>query len=258
MLRQVKAAVLLCTRPSAGVWAALLWSGVLGAAPLPDFDVRYQLHLDGFKVGEAHYQLSRQDDHFLYQSRTQPTGIAAWFRKDQVQEHSTWTLQNARIQPLRYHYQRTGGKKERFAELTFDWQSGQVENLVEGQPWQMDIPVGTLDKMVVTLALMLDLRQGKREVEYAIADGGKLKTYRFRVVAEERVETNIGSFDALKLERIRKDNKRYTALWCAPALHYLPIRIKQREKDGHWLSSELQSVSEALRVGVGTSSEVTP
>ena len=233
--------------------AAMLAGSAVSATPLPDFQVRYQLHLDGFKVGEAHYRLNRQEDYFLYRSHTQPTGIAAWFRKDQVQEKSLWTLRDARIQPLRYHSQRTGGKKERFAELTFDWQRGRVENLVEGQPWQMDIPSGTLDKMVVTLALMLDLQQGKRDVEYAIADGGKLKHYRFKVVGEERLDTEIGPLDTLKLERVRKDNKRYTALWCAPALKYLPVRIKQREKDGHWLSSELDEVSEALRVSVEAS-----
>jgi hypothetical protein len=84
-------------------------------------------------------------------------------------------------------------------------------------------------------------------VEYAIADGGSLKTYRFMVVGEETVETPAGTFDTLKLERLREDNTRYTALWCAPELNYLPVKLMQRESDDRLVTSELRSVSDSLR-----------
>jgi hypothetical protein len=217
------------------------------AAPIPDFEVQYTLRYEGIRVGEAVYRLRQQGDEYLYESRTRPVGIAAWFRKVRVEEHSQWTWHEDRIRPLQYLYRRTGGRSDRDAELIFDWEALQVENRVAGHPWQMDIPPHALDKMVVTLVLMRDLASGARDVEYAIADGGRLKTYRFKVVGEERVETPAGTFDALKLERLRDDNKRYTALWCAPELHYLPVKLLQREDDDRLITSELHSVSDGLR-----------
>jgi hypothetical protein len=219
----------------------------LTAAPFPDFEVQYNLRYENVRVGEAVYRLRKQGDVHLYESRSRPVGIAAWFRKDRVQEHSQWVWHEDRIRPLQYLYRRTGGRSDRDAELIFDWDALQVENRVEGHPWQMEIPPHALDKMVVTLVLMHDLARGIRDVEYAIADGGTLKTYRFKVVGEERVETAAGSFDTLKLERMRDDNKRYTALWCAPELHYLPVKLLQREDDDRIITSELYSVSDGLR-----------
>lgn len=224
-----------------------LASSVAMATPLPDFEVQYTLRYENVRVGEANYELQQQGDTYLYESRSKPAGIAAWFRKERVVEHSRWTWHEGRVRPLQYLYRRSGGRSERNAELIFDWDSLQVENRVAGHPWQMDIPPDTLDKMVVTLALMQDLASGARDVEYAIADGGKLKTYRFKVVGEERVETPAGSFETLKLERLRDDNKRYTALWCAPDLHYLPVKLLQRETDNRLITSELRSVSAGLR-----------
>lgn len=227
----------------------LLIPAASSPAGLPDFEAGYELGFEGFRVGEARYQLRTGEDGYQYQSRSRPVGLASWFRKDRVTESSTWIWHDGRIRPLSYHYERRGGRKERTADLRFDWNRMQVENRVEGQPWVMDIPPAALDKLVVTLAVMHDLAQGHREMEYAVADGGKLKTYRFRVVGEETVQTPAGSFDTLKLERVREDNKRYTALWCAPDLHYLPVRILQRESDDDLLTSELLSVSDSLRLG---------
>jgi predicted acetyltransferase len=250
------------------LWCLCLLSGLAleGRAepvPLPDFEARYRLSYENFRVGEARYRLAHTADTFLYESHSQPVGLASWFRKDRVTERSTWVWHEQWIRPLSYQYQRRGGRKERSAELHFDWQQRRVENRVDGQPWEMDIPPRTLDKLVVTLALMLDLEQGRKDMEYAIADGGSLKRYRFRVVGEETIQTPAGSYPALKLERVREDNKRYTALWCAPALHYLPVRIQQRESDDSLLTSELQFVTENLRgtpplPGEGTASSDTP
>ena len=225
----------------------LLAAGQPVAAPFPDFEVHYNLQYENMRVGEAVYRLQRQNGAFLYESRSRPVGIAAWFRKDRVEERSLWTWREERIRPDQYRYQRTGGRSDRNAELTFDWEALRVENRVAGHPWEMDIPPDALDKMVVTLVLMRDLAMGRRDVEYAIADGGSLKTYRFKVVGEETVETPAGTFDTLKLERLREDNTRYTALWCAPELNYLPVKLLQRESDDRLVTSELRSVTDSLR-----------
>lgn len=239
-------------RPPARFIAFLLLAGLAcmgqaADAPLPDFEVQYTLRYENMRVGEAVYQLQRRADGYHYESHTQPVGLVSWFRKTRILERSWWIWHEGRIRPLQYHYQRTGGRTDRNAELIFDWRKLQVENRVEGHPWQMDIPERALDKMSVTLALMHDLDNGARDVEYAIADGGSLKTYRFKVVGEETVETAAGRFETLKLERLRDDNKRYTALWCAPELHHLPVKLLQREKDDQLITSELRSVSNSLR-----------
>jgi hypothetical protein len=57
-----------------------------------------------------------------------------------------------------------------------------------------------------------------------------------------------GTFETVKITKVRKNKNRETFIWCAPALNYLPVRIWQREKDDIEYESELAEFSESLRV----------
>jgi len=234
----------LITRALAASLAGLLSLAARAGVP-GDFAAVYELSLNRFGIGEARVALSAQPDgRYDYRSHTRPTGLAKLFRADQVQESSLFTLHKDRIRPLEYRFDHTGSKKGRHAYLRFDWQAGEVSNTVEGHTWQMDIPEGALDKLVVQVAVMMDLSAGKEKLTYAIADGGKLKEYHFAVIGEETIRVPAGEFRTFKIERVRKDFDRTTHLWCAPALGYLPVRIEQIEhEDGVTYLSELKQTT---------------
>ena len=216
---------------------------VAAAAELPgDFAAHYAVSINNLKIGESQVVLEAQDDgRYLYRSLARSTGIAKLFRGDTVRESSQFVLHQGRVRPLEYRFDHTGGKKERHALLMFDWQAQKVSNTVEEHTWEMKIPADALDKLIVQLAVMMDLDGGKRTLSYAIADGGKLKEYQFAIVGEEAVTVPAGEFAAVKLQRLRKDNDRTTHFWCAPALGYLPVRIEQIEhEDGVTFLSELK------------------
>lgn len=232
--------------------SALLAFGLIFAAhgpragDLPDeFSAHYSVSINNLRIGESEVALGKQaDGRYLYRSLSRSTGLAKLFRGDTVRESSLFMLHSGRIRPLEYRFDHTGSKKERHALLKFDWQAQKVSNTVEGHTWEMNIPDDALDKMVVQLAVMMDLSGGKRKLGYAIADGGKLKEYQFAVVGEEQVKVPAGEFATVKLQRLRKDNDRTTHFWCAPALGYLPVRIEQIEhEDGVTFLSELKRTS---------------
>ena len=216
------------------------------ADSIPDnYDAVYQLSVNHFGIGETAVTLRAQGDGlYVYRSDTNPTGLAKLFRSDQVREYSRFKLHENGIRPLEYRFDHTGSKKERHAFLNFDWESMQVANTVEGHTWEMEIPDDALDKLVVQVAVMMDLSAGKKKLTYAIADGGKLKEYHFAIVGEEDIKVPAGTFRTVKIERLRKDYDRTTHLWCAPELGYLPVRIKQIEnEDNITYLSELKSTT---------------
>lgn len=195
-------------------------------------NINYVVSRNGFDIGQSHGILSQKDNgRFHFRREVNTTGVLVWLFKDKIIEQSEWKQTEQGIRPLSYSYSQTGGKRERHVELKFNWDQGRVENIIDKDAWRMDIPPGTLDKLVVQFAMMLDLQAGKREMTYAIADGGKLKRYHFRAVGEEVLQTPAGSYRTLKMERVRDNNKRATYLWCAPDLNYLPVRVDQREDD---------------------------
>ncbi len=222
-----------------------LTSGVRAGTVPDDFKAVYAISLNRFVIGESEIKLEAQPkSQYLYTSNTRSTGIARLFRSDIVQESSRFDLHRNHIRPLGYSFDHSGSKKERHALLKFDWKKMEVSNTVEGHTWEMEIPQNTLDKLVVQIAVMMDLAADKDKLVYDIADGGKLKEYSFAVVGKETIRVPAGEFEALKIERLRKDNDRTTYLWCAPSLNYLPVRIEQIEhEDGVTYLSELKQTT---------------
>jgi hypothetical protein len=227
----------------------LLVSTASTAVQLPDFKATYELTRGSMKIGNSTIELSTgANGSYTYKSRSSPVRWVAWFLKDKLYETSRGTITDAGIRPDYYHYQRTGGSREREAKLAFDWERMVVENNVEDSPWEMDIPAGTIDKLVSQLGMMHALSNGQDDITFHIADGGKLKEYRFKVVGEETLELPAGTFETIKVTKLRDNKKRETYIWCAPALNYLPVRIWQREKDDSKYQSDLESFSDSLRV----------
>jgi hypothetical protein len=228
---------------------ATLAASALQAATLHDFEATYTLRLGSLHIGTSTLALQTEPDgRYRYESHSWPTRWVSWLLKDQLRETSRGRMTPAGIRPDKYHYLRNGGDKKREADLSFNWDEHTVRNHVEDSLWKMDIPAGTLDKLASQLGMMLALQQDKRDVTFNIADGGRLKKYRYKVVGHETLEVPAGTFETVKITKLRTNKKRKTYVWCAPALNYLPIRIWQRETDDSVYTSDLESVSETLRV----------
>jgi len=227
----------------------------LTAQELPDFSANYLVMLNGIQAGDLKQHLSTNvDGSRKFSSTTQAQGIFAFFKPDLIEETSTWLMVNNKIQPQHYLYQRSGGKKDKYLKLDFNWQSQQLHIDDKNYPWQLALEPYTLDKLVYQLALMMDLSKDKNQYNYRIADGGKIKTYTIDFIDEETVTTPLGKIKTIKLKRLRDEtSKRQTILWCAPALNFLPVKLEHTEKDGTVFTASLRKLK-----GISTANIFTP
>ncbi len=214
------------------------------ANDIPDFSANYLVRLNGIQAGELKRSLiTNSDNTRLFSSQSQAKGMFSFFKPDLVEESSTWVTQNNRIKPLSYLYQRTGGKKEKYMHLTFDWKRFILHIDDRIHPWSLKLTEPALDKLVYQIALMDDLASGKQTFSYQIADGGKIKTYDIRVIGKETISTPLGKIDTIVMTRERKrDNDRKTTLWCAPELYNLPVKLEHTEKSGARFTAVLRKL----------------
>lgn len=155
-----------------------------------------------------------------------------------IVETSEFRRQQQQLVPSRYEYTHKVLGNTRHALLSFDWDKQQVINDVQDKPWALDITPQTLDKLNVQLQLRMDIRAGKQQMSYAIADGGRIKTYRFRVIGEELLDTELGTLETVKVQRYYDDGKamgdkqrqRKTLIWFAKPLDYLLVKLSQIDK----------------------------
>jgi len=195
------------------------------------FTATYKVSRNGTEIGVRTHTLKSKDGYYVYEANMHATGFASLFKSGVITEISEWQLNNGYVIPLNYEYRDTD-KANRYTQLIFNWEKNSVTNIVENKPWKMNIPKGTQDKFSYMLALMQDLQHGKMNPEYQIADGGRLKTYQFKVLQNERISTPLGNFNTLKLQRIRVGKKkRTTYIWLLPEKNYLPIKIERHKGD---------------------------
>ncbi|MGH1469650.1 MAG: DUF3108 domain-containing protein [Cellvibrionaceae bacterium] len=153
----------------------------------------------------------------------------SWLAKLRETSEFIWT-ENSRVQPQHYTYTRTGLGRDRKAVLDFDWEKKKVINNVESKPWTMVIPDSAFDKLSYQLQIQSDLINNRKLKPYEIADGGRIKTYEFKIVGEEKISTPAGKFNTIKVKRLHSnDKKRHTFFWLAPEWNYLMVKVEQKD-----------------------------
>lgn len=206
--------------------AALVPPALAIPPPLQAFSVDYELRHNSVLLARMERTLRPgEDGTYVYESRSTPAGLLSAVLRDQVVESSVWEFAGERPRPLHYEYHHTGRGEGRHVELDFNWRNGTVVNTVNDLPWSMSVPGSAQDKLLYQYTMMRDLQNGASELEYEVADGGELKTYRFERLGTETLKTPLGRLETVKLQRISGD--RRTVIWCAPRYGYMPVRVEQ-------------------------------
>jgi hypothetical protein len=229
-------------------------------APIPPHRAEYLLTRDGLPFGIMTLELVVEPGgRYRYLARTEPHAAMALVSQaldlgaDPSQlEESVGQVTAGRFRPDAYRFRRKGGDNSRALDLRFDWDQGRALMDSEDKPWSMPVPAETQDKLSVLLALRQDVAQvhdqAQSEHRYSVADGGRLKEYRFRVLGREALPGPDGDRDTLALERIKDGQEPDYRLWLDPAQQLLPVRV-EREEGGSLYVMEL--------VGIGGDASAT-
>lgn len=196
--------------------------------PISSYKAHFEAKVAGFKMGEIERGLRKLDNGLYDQSSlVYSTGLLSVFRPDRFEEHSYWRWVDNGPVPERYTYHFSGNKGEFYEELKFDWEKMQVQSLRDGKTTTLPLEKGMVDKLSYQIALVRDLRAGKKEFLYKVADRGDIRHIRYKVVGTDQIDTPWGKHQTVKVKRQTLTNERVTTLWFAPDLDYMVIKLVQ-------------------------------
>src|SRR5690606_28477966 len=115
--------------------------------------------------------------------------------------------------------------------IVFDWASGEASDKVYRKPWTLPLEDDYTDQLTSQLQLRQRLLNGGDDASWTqtIVKNGKIKKYQIEKQGEERLHTNVGPMDTIKLRRKREGSSAETLIWLAPAWDYLIVRLQQIE-----------------------------
>lgn len=211
---------------SSALLVLAIFSSLTTAADAPKtFDNQYKAKLYGFNITVTNRLTKTADNQYdlLFKAESIIGSITE-------QSKMQWNAPQQTISPLHYSYARRGLGKDRTAELSFDWKNKSVTNNVQKTSWQMDIAQKVQDKLSYQIQMQQDLLNDQKNFTYQIADGGRLKEYKFMTVGEEILDTPLGKVNTIKVKRSRENDERVTYAWLAKDWNYLLVRLQQEEK----------------------------
>ncbi|MBI5719620.1 MAG: DUF3108 domain-containing protein [Burkholderiales bacterium] len=223
-------------KPGRGRWMArhglpALMLGTLCSAPhgadLPaPFSASY--HGSKYLLGsiEALLTLEHLGQHLRYTLRTKVSIVLLSY---ELLDCSVMRVEGDIVYPLQ-HMHRDAHNPKRNTTTVFDWEQARATVAFDdGRRVELhDLPRPTWDPMSLQVQLMIDAKGGALETarSYRLLDAGRLREWPLRLRGIERVATQHGPVDAIKVER---GDGKSLGFWLAPRYDYLPVRVQVGE-----------------------------
>jgi hypothetical protein len=196
---------------------------------LQPFSAEFSVHRNILPLGTLTLNLElKADGSYLYTAHSQPSLLANLFSRNEVIEVSQGVYLDGQVIPHRYTYTDRDQASEN-SEVRFDWKALNATTTSRGITWSQPIEITTQDKLSQQLQVRIHLAQGAQQIDYQVADGGKIKGYQFQVVGEEVVESPHGNYRCLQVERSKGSGGSDYTIWFASELGYLPIKIERHQ-----------------------------
>ncbi len=228
------------------IWMTLFLAGTASAADAPEAPasapttdavadmlklarLSFDVDWNGIPLGDATFNLTPDGKGcFRYESKTNPVGAVRWLYGSPY-EVSDFCVKDGVIRPSHYQYSIDKRPKDGFT-LDFDWAAKKVKTVKDGQTTVRDLPDIAYDRFGLQQAIRLWVMSlsdtNKRsEAEFVSVDDKDINHYRFAVLGHEKVETAVGTIDAIRIDRI--DSKtRSTHSWVAPSRDFQVIKVE--------------------------------
>lgn len=214
------------------------------SAVLAPYHADYSLARNTLTLGTAKFSLQADSDGgYVYKSVSHATGLAALFAGDVITQMSRFEMAGGQPRPLAYSYSQSGGRDNRSERIQFDWGKQLAQGEENGRKHRNPLTPGISDVFLIQLVLAVDAATGSLAKQYTLLDHGETTAYEPRKLPDQKMKVDRTQVDTTVLELKDPKKGRTISVWLAPALHYLPVQIRQSEPGKATFTLTLDDIS---------------
>jgi len=187
----------------------------------------YVVKYDGIPVGKSITTLKIFPKHHYLLCVDNKTTIP--FLKGITKECSEGTFSNQTVQPQHYEYYYHQNSTTQRIHIDFDWTTHLAQITANETHWRLNFPDNVQDRLSYHLLIRKGLFYHQQKFSFPVADGGKLKTYNFIVVKEEKLALPWKTLNTIQLDRTAPSNKENLSLWLMKDYDFVVAKIKQNK-----------------------------
>lgn len=193
------------------------------------FQANYNFNIAGLFNGTASRTLTVQDNLWSYSFKANIGSLATaselshFLLKDSPKDNDS----SPRIESLDHAYNFKILTNKKNNSFKVDWDNQVVHAINQNGENSYPAQVGMLDMLDLELQVREDIKHKKLQPSYLLADDKGITKISFVNEGEEKIVTDAGAFDTVRIRLIHENPKRRTYFWLAPKLDYLPVQVRQ-------------------------------
>lgn len=208
-----------------GLSTALLISGFSSSTfAMSPFQANYQFSYNGKNMGSATRTLSQKGNNWNYVFAAKAGVIAS------ATETSTFAFKGKSIESNIFNRSSKILVHNNTLNIAFNPSTKTIQSTKDKEKRSFAWQNGVLDELNAELQIREDLKAGGLKSRYLIADAKEVEVRQFVRAGNEKVQTEYGTFDTIKVVMKHHKPGRETIFWLAPKLDYLPVKVSHEDK----------------------------
>ncbi len=220
------------------------------AAPLKPTQGEYDVLRNGSLLGVGHIRLEQRDqDNWVFSNHSIADKGFAKLIGVEISETSQFLWRDDQPRMVAYQFQQDTAWKQKKRSVVRVENSDEINSKFDARDIKLGPHPNAVDRNLASVVLMTQLASDSKakSIEVHVIDKDKIDTHIYQIGKLENIKTEIGSYDAIRIDRVRQIPGRTTVSWFAPSLGYLPIKIVQTEPDGEIIELLLRKLPNATQ-----------
>lgn len=188
------------------------------------FQASYQFAYNGKNLGSATRTLTKSGNNWNYVFAAKAGAIAS------ATETSRFSLNNGQIISANFTRSSKILVHNNTMSIKFNPAAKTINSTKDKENRSFAWKAGVLDELNAELQLREDLKGSGLKSNYYLADAKEIEARKFIKQGTEKLKTNYGTFDTLKVVMKHDKPGRETVFWLAPKLDYLPVKVTHQDK----------------------------
>ena len=188
--------------------------------PLPNrVRLEYRARI-GLATGQMSLLWVNEGEHYTITSILSPQGMASLFFSGQLVQMSHGRIVATGLQPEEFWDQRDNKRSQ--SRFNYATQTVLTESSKGARTFPL--PAGLQDVQSLLFQLALTAPPAT-ESDNAVFNGKKVRSYRYRLVGEENLDTALGALRTLHIVRVTDTSAERFEIWLAIDRYYLPVKL---------------------------------
>ncbi|TVP87824.1 MAG: DUF3108 domain-containing protein [Thioalkalivibrio sp.] len=206
---------------------------------IPPYTATYEAHAYGNRL-IAQSTLNHEGENLHMALDAHVSGFLRLLGRFEFDREAVFRPGDDHLRLLSTRSSRITPRRERSAETRFDWSTGRAHGRYNGTAFDVEVPSDTVDFLSSVYLTMTRLRDNDLDSSFGVTvlERDRLRDYTLALEGRERIDTELGRKDTLRVVRKSANSDVELSGWFAPDLHYLPLRLDY-EADGHVFRLEL-------------------